>query len=246
MTELFGPCGKGWRFEIVDRRLQPVGDGQIICFVDINLFYKTDENTWSAPIPGTGGNYFIRSTGNGLQVNDECFKMALTDAQSVAMKQIGIAADVYYKEDITKYGSFAPDPQGYFDPQTMFAAGQAYQPAQPVEAAQYPNPGYQQAPAQQMPPQAVPQTAYTGDPVQQAAPAQEYAQPAPQPDMAQPMTLEQAKAVVCNVGYHKGKTLGEIMQIESRWMDSLDFVSRMGLSAMEKEAARLLRMSVIK
>ena len=40
---------------------------------------------------------------NGLYQSDECFKMALTDALSVACKALGIAADVYYEKDKTKY-----------------------------------------------------------------------------------------------------------------------------------------------
>lgn len=36
-------------------------------------------------------------------MSDECFKMALTDAISVAAKAIGIGADVYWEKDKTKY-----------------------------------------------------------------------------------------------------------------------------------------------
>ena len=39
----------------------------------------------------------------GLYVNDECYKMALTDAISVACKSLGIGADVYWNKDNTKY-----------------------------------------------------------------------------------------------------------------------------------------------
>ena len=40
---------------------------------------------------------------NGLYTSDECFKMALTDAISVACKALGIGADVYWDKDSTKY-----------------------------------------------------------------------------------------------------------------------------------------------
>ena len=36
-------------------------------------------------------------------MSDECYKMALTDAISVAAKALGVAADVYYKNDRSKY-----------------------------------------------------------------------------------------------------------------------------------------------
>lgn len=36
-------------------------------------------------------------------MSDECYKMATTDALSVACKNLGIGADVYWKESKTKY-----------------------------------------------------------------------------------------------------------------------------------------------
>lgn len=41
----------------------------------------------------------------GIHVSDECYKMATTDALSVACKQLGIGADVYFEKDKTKYTS---------------------------------------------------------------------------------------------------------------------------------------------
>ena len=40
---------------------------------------------------------------NGPYVSDECFKMALTDAISVACKALGVGALVYWDKDATKY-----------------------------------------------------------------------------------------------------------------------------------------------
>ena len=40
---------------------------------------------------------------NGLYTSDECYKMALTDAISVAAKAIGMGADVYWEKGRTKY-----------------------------------------------------------------------------------------------------------------------------------------------
>lgn len=36
-------------------------------------------------------------------VTGNCYKMALTDALSVAMKALGVAADIYFERDVTKY-----------------------------------------------------------------------------------------------------------------------------------------------
>ena len=110
LTEQFGVCGFGWKYEIVSERLEQTGD-QIAAFVQINL-YICIGGEWSAAIPGTGGNMFVAKERAGLHVSDECFKMALTDAISVACKAIGIGADVYWNETKTKYDDPAPETDG--------------------------------------------------------------------------------------------------------------------------------------
>lgn len=102
LTEMFGICGVGWKIEIVDKRLENGSHDQIVCFVDINLYIKVD-GEWSAAIQGMGGSSFIAKESSGLFTSDECFKMAYTDAISVACKSLGFAADVYYANDRTKY-----------------------------------------------------------------------------------------------------------------------------------------------
>jgi hypothetical protein len=107
LTEVFGICGIGWKTEIVEKRLEKGAGNEIVCFVDINLYVKV-EGEWSAPIPGMGGSSFVTQEKNGPYTSDECFKMAYTDAISVACKSLGFAADVYFANDRTKYSS----PQG--------------------------------------------------------------------------------------------------------------------------------------
>lgn len=102
LTEQFGPCGIGWKYEITNRILERGANDEIAAFVDINLYYKHD-GEWSDPIPGTGGSMFVASERSGLHTSDECFKMALTDAISVAAKALGVAANVYWDKDKTKY-----------------------------------------------------------------------------------------------------------------------------------------------
>lgn len=104
LTELFGMCGIGWKIEIVDRRLEKGSADQIACFVDVNLYIKVD-GKWSDGIPGMGGSAFVTKEASGLYTNDECFKMAYTDAISVSCKSLGFAADIYYANDRTKYSS---------------------------------------------------------------------------------------------------------------------------------------------
>lgn len=107
LTEMFGPCGQGWKIEVVDKWLESGVNGVITSNVQINMYVKID-GEWSAPIPALGGALFVSKEKNGLYTSDECYKMAYTDALSVAGKMLGLAADVYYEKDISKY-DFAND-----------------------------------------------------------------------------------------------------------------------------------------
>ncbi len=102
LTEQFGPCGIGWKYVITDKRLEHGANDEIAAFLDVDLFYKQN-GEWSEAVPGTGGSSFVAKERNGLYVSDECFKMALTDALSVACKALGFGADVYWDKDKTKY-----------------------------------------------------------------------------------------------------------------------------------------------
>lgn len=109
LTEQFGPCGIGWCYEIKDRWLETcMAKDEITANVIINLYVKVD-GEWSKPIPGVGGSMLVASERNGLYVNDECYKMALTDALSVACKALGMGADVYWQSDNTKYNDSKRD-----------------------------------------------------------------------------------------------------------------------------------------
>lgn len=102
LTETFGPCGIGWKYTI-DREWSDAGaNGEVCAFVDISLYYKWN-GAWSDGIPGTGGSSFVAKERAGLYTSDECFKMALTDAISVAAKAIGMGADIYWSAGRTKY-----------------------------------------------------------------------------------------------------------------------------------------------
>jgi hypothetical protein len=102
LTEQFGPCGVGWKYVITDKRMEKGAKEEVAVFVDIDLYIKVGD-AWSDAIPGTGGSMFVASERNGLYTSDECYKMALTDAISVACKALGFGADVYWEKDRTKY-----------------------------------------------------------------------------------------------------------------------------------------------
>ena len=94
MTEVFGPCGIGWKYIPISDKQVPCADGQIMLFVEIALYIK-EKDVWSEAIPGFGGDFIVKKENSGLYYNDEAYKMATTDALGYAMKMIGLAADVY-------------------------------------------------------------------------------------------------------------------------------------------------------
>lgn len=101
LTEQFGMCGIGWYYNVTKQWVEECGE-EVCAFVNIELFVKVD-GEWSKPIFGTGGNKLIEKESKGLYVSDECFKMATTDAISVACKQLGFGADIYWTDDRSKY-----------------------------------------------------------------------------------------------------------------------------------------------
>ena len=101
ITEQFGPCGIGWKYEIKRLWIEDGTEGQKVAFAEVNVFIMvtTESSTvrpmWSDPIPGIGGSMLVNKESSGLRTSDEAFKMAVTDALSVALKLLGFGADIY-------------------------------------------------------------------------------------------------------------------------------------------------------
>ena len=95
LTEVFGICGFGWKTKIKNKEIIDGANGEKIAIVDIDLYVKID-GEWSEAIEGTGGSSFVTNETKGLYTSDECFKMAYTDAISVACKSLGMGANIYW------------------------------------------------------------------------------------------------------------------------------------------------------
>ena len=103
LTEEFGPCGIGWKYDIIRLWSELAPDDQAFAFARIDLYVKKD-GEWSDPIPGVGGNMLVQTAKGQPRANDEGYKMAVTDAIGTAGKALGLAADVYMgKMDGSKY-----------------------------------------------------------------------------------------------------------------------------------------------
>ena len=112
MTEVFGPVGIGWKY---DKPVFTIFDGandEKICLCETAVYVR-EEGEWSEAIYGIGGSVMVNNFSKaGLKNNDECFKMALTDAFSYAFKQLGCAADIYAgKWDGSKYKDMESEPE---------------------------------------------------------------------------------------------------------------------------------------
>lgn len=93
MTEQYGEIGTGWKYSIDKLWTENGADGEVMAFALVSVFVNNGE--WSQPVPGVGGSTLIAKEKNGMYNNDEAFKMAVTDALSVALKAFGVAADIY-------------------------------------------------------------------------------------------------------------------------------------------------------
>lgn len=89
LTEVFGPMGIGWGYEIEDR-----WESANCCFVQLSGWYR-----WQCD-----HQHKIGSTIGGTEMDrtpDESYKMAVTDAFGKCFAQIGLAASIYLGEDFT-------------------------------------------------------------------------------------------------------------------------------------------------
>lgn len=114
LTELFGLCGQGWYTKITEQKIIDGADGEKVAITNIELYYLTD-NGWSMPIQATGGSKLVANEKSGAYTSDEAFKMAYTDALSVACKMIGIAGKIYRGQYNTKYQADRSEPRKSFD-----------------------------------------------------------------------------------------------------------------------------------
>lgn len=122
LTEHFGVCGIGWYYEEVERWTNETANNEVGAYIKIHLYVRINDQ-WSKPIVGVGGNKLCgKGVGDGQ--NDEAWKMALTDALSVACKNLGIAADVYFDKDRTKYNN-VQEPEEEEDTNLLIAIDEA-------------------------------------------------------------------------------------------------------------------------
>ena len=104
LTELFGPAGTGWKTTDEEFLVVDGANGEKAVFCTLRLWVRDPEDgEFGDPIYGQGGSMLVVKESQGLRTNDEAYKMAYTDAISVACKQLGFGADVYWQQGGSKY-----------------------------------------------------------------------------------------------------------------------------------------------
>ena len=128
LTETFGLCGIGWKYEIEKTWLESAG-GETSAFAKVNLFVKLEDSysieavmKWSEPIPAIGGSSFLAIEKNGAYQSDECFKMAITDALSVCCKMLGIGGKIYLGSKYDKHEKDEIDKQNRIESEKLATA----------------------------------------------------------------------------------------------------------------------------
>lgn len=135
MTREYGPCGIGWRFDIVKTEVFSCPDGQVMVFMNVTVQVKNGEE-WSVPVTGYGGDFIIKMEKGQLKPNDEAYKMAETDALGNALKYFGVAASVYRGIYDGKYSKGAQAEQET-SPRAAKPAPQKVAQSQPAEKVEW-------------------------------------------------------------------------------------------------------------
>ncbi|HHN8581126.1 hypothetical protein MKT39_016815 [Providencia rettgeri] len=119
-TEIFGPIGEGWGYEIVEEKFvngkplaEPVldernkqvatrflrdGDGSLFCEQNHSIkirFWYTIECETRGEFESYGATPYRYQTTYGIKVDGEVFKKSLTDAIKKALSMLGFSSDVF-------------------------------------------------------------------------------------------------------------------------------------------------------
>ena len=88
-TELWGPVGNAWGFDIADEKYVPGCEGTVIHVVRIQFRHP------EGAFPTFGQTTFVGKNKNGPFTDEEAPKKSLTDAITKALSMLGFAADVH-------------------------------------------------------------------------------------------------------------------------------------------------------
>lgn len=95
LTEVFGPNGQGWGWEILAQQNITAPNGDVNAYVTIQGWYKIDGQVYKTS-PQIAGEKLIYTTAKGRSIfDDEAFKKAITDGATKCFTYLGSSADVH-------------------------------------------------------------------------------------------------------------------------------------------------------
>lgn len=99
LTDLFGPVGKGFGWDVVAEGWQPLGE-EVLHWCRIRFWHTDRANAFDA----YGQTKAVMKTRNGMMVDEDAPKKSLTDAIVKAASQVGVAANIFLgRWDDSKY-----------------------------------------------------------------------------------------------------------------------------------------------
>lgn len=90
LTEIFGPVGKGFGWEVLQESFTPLGD-EILHWCRIRFWIEDRANTFES----YGQTKALMKTRNGMMADEDAPKKSLTDAIVKAASHVGIAANIF-------------------------------------------------------------------------------------------------------------------------------------------------------
>ena len=90
LTEMFGPVGQGFGWEVLAEDFTPLGE-EILHWCRIRFWHTDRQNYYEA----YGQTKALMKTRNGLMSDEDAPKKSLTDAIIKAASQLGIAANIF-------------------------------------------------------------------------------------------------------------------------------------------------------
>lgn len=90
LTEMFGPVGRGFGWEVLSEDFTPLGD-EILHWCRIRFWHTKREHYYEA----YGQTKALMKTRNGMMSDEDAPKKSLTDAIIKAASQLGIAANIF-------------------------------------------------------------------------------------------------------------------------------------------------------
>lgn len=130
LTHTFGLCGDGWGTELIDKDIVQLPTGQVMIYIRLHLWYylpgqeHTPENKKTVEQIGgdivaniiwnkdaNGNKTGVKALENGtplLEIDDEAFKKAYTDAFSKAASYVGLGGDIHDGMTDNKYTADKP------------------------------------------------------------------------------------------------------------------------------------------